>query len=214
MKRAAYQLFHPHMFAQHLFEASTSTQDVRVVVDTGDCVLISIQRYRLIARLDGHTGAINCFCFARGSMLLASGGDDETIRLWDLTTKTCREVLFDHGGRWGQITSLKWDAMEAQDAGTTLYFGTGRGLFLVYRHSNTLVCDGIVLEAPADYYQSSMIELSNTHLFSAGDGIEAIAYDPEHRRVAITSHYGCINVCALDKNSAYQGYSLLNLCKH
>jgi hypothetical protein len=58
-----------------------------------------------------------------------------------------------------------------------------------------------------------MIEMSNTHFFSTGDGIEAIAYDPVHRRVALTSHYGCINVCALDKNSVYQGYSLLNLSK-
>jgi WD40 repeat protein len=114
-----------------------------------ETVLISIQRYRLIARLEGHTGPINCFCFARGSTVLASGGDDETVRIWDLTTKTCREVLFDHGGRWGQITSLKWDAMEARDAGTTLYFGTGRGMFLVYRLSNTSVCGRIVLETPA-----------------------------------------------------------------
>lgn len=98
------------------------------------------QRYHLAARLKGHAGPVNCFAFTRNGELLASGGDDEVVRIWVLKTKKCRQVLQDHGGRWGQITSLKWIPTDTGVAGGTLCFGTGRGILLVYRWGRTGVC--------------------------------------------------------------------------
>ena len=34
-----------------------------------------LQRYRLLARLGGHKGPVNCFAFNKDSSLLASGGE-------------------------------------------------------------------------------------------------------------------------------------------
>jgi WD40 repeat protein len=42
-----------------------------MIDDASDCLL---QRYRLVATLDGHKGPINCFAFNNNGSLLASGG--------------------------------------------------------------------------------------------------------------------------------------------
>lgn len=64
-------------------------------------------------------------------------GDDETVRIWDVCAKKSRQVIRDHGGRWGQITCVAWLAGENGDASLSLCFGTGRGRILIYRRSKT-----------------------------------------------------------------------------
>jgi hypothetical protein len=53
-----------------------------------------------------------------------------------------------------------------------------------------------------------MAELSSTSVFSAGDSVEAIAYDPEHRRVAVTSHYGHVKLVTVEQNGKRRGQLL------
>ncbi len=45
---------------------------------------------------DGHTNAVQALAFAPRSMLLASGGADETVRLWDLQTLTLKRSYTGH----------------------------------------------------------------------------------------------------------------------
>jgi hypothetical protein len=45
-----------------------------------------------------------------------------------------------------------------------------------------------------------MAELSSTSVFPAGDSVEAIAYDPERRRAAVTSHCGHIKLFTVELN--------------
>jgi len=39
-----------------------------------------------VQTLEGHTEAINTIAFNPAGTLLASGGDDKTIKIWDMTS--------------------------------------------------------------------------------------------------------------------------------
>jgi WD40 repeat protein len=67
-----------------------------------------IKRYRLVATLAGHGGPINTFSFNLNSSLLASGGDNEEVQIWDLNLFRQYQTLADNGSTWGQITCIKF----------------------------------------------------------------------------------------------------------
>jgi hypothetical protein len=91
--------------------------------------------------------------------------------------------------------------LETGDAGVTLYFGTGRGVLVIYLKERSSVRSAYYPDLlPLTNHQVSMAELSSTSMFSAGDSVEAIAYDPEHRRAAVTSHYGHIKLVTVERN--------------
>jgi hypothetical protein len=118
-----------------------------------------------------------------------------------MKTNASLQVIRDHGGRWGQITSVKWDALETGDMGVTLYFGTGRGILVIYLKERSSVRTTYYPDLPPlTNHQVSMTELSSTSVFSAGDSVEAITYDPEHRRAAVTSHYGHVKLFTVERN--------------
>lgn len=61
-------------------------------------------------------------------------GDDEIVRVWDMSTKKQKQYIQDHGRRWGQITCLAWlMGIETKDGLMPLSFGTGHGLMVIYR---------------------------------------------------------------------------------
>jgi hypothetical protein len=60
-----------------------------------------------------------------------------------MKTLRCRQVIQDHGGRWGQITCMLWIASENGHPSAMLCFGTGRGRILIYRRLKTGVCRGL-----------------------------------------------------------------------
>ena len=65
----------------------------------GSIYLISTATGRIERVLKGHTNAINALAFGvppGGRLLLASGSDDNTARIWDVATGECRRVLEGH----------------------------------------------------------------------------------------------------------------------
>src|SRR5258708_12574598 len=55
------------------------------------------------AVLDGHTGEVRAVCAFTGSdgrPLLATGGPDGTVRVWDPASATTAPVLSPHAGPW------------------------------------------------------------------------------------------------------------------
>ncbi|KAF8518163.1 WD40-repeat-containing domain protein [Hysterangium stoloniferum] len=144
----------------------------------------SEDRYRLVASLNGHGGPVNAFAFNTGSTLLASGGDDEEVRIWDLKTHTLFQMLANNNQHWGQITTINFINRDATPSGIEwLCFGTGCGQFLVYRHNRKA---------------SDFTEYIHQKIFPLNDSIESFAFDPSAQRLAITSHYGQLKVFQVD----------------
>jgi WD40 repeat protein len=48
--------------------------------------------------LRGHTGAVNSVAFSPDSKMLASGSQDNTIKLWEVSTGKERTTIQSHGG--------------------------------------------------------------------------------------------------------------------
>jgi len=64
-------------------------------------------------------------------------GDDQAVRVWDITYLKCIQTIADRNCRWGQITCLQFIALDA--ASDWMFFGTGRGRLLIYRRLRKLV---------------------------------------------------------------------------
>ena len=63
------------------------------------CVYDTLTGHRL-KRFEGHPGTwVHCVGFHPGGEILASAGDDNAIRLWNLDTSSCQSVLFGHEAR-------------------------------------------------------------------------------------------------------------------
>src|SRR5437764_1215176 len=57
--------------------------------------------------LQGHTGPVRCVAYDPGGELLASGGDDHSVRLWDIAKGAEKKTLGEHTD-WGkQISTLR-----------------------------------------------------------------------------------------------------------
>jgi len=54
---------------------------------------------------EGHTGEVWQVAFSRDGKTLASGSEDRSVRLWDVTTGECRKTLNGHTLRYGQSPS-------------------------------------------------------------------------------------------------------------
>ena len=52
---------------------------------------------RKVFTLEGHSAPVHCLAFRRDSRLLASGGGDGTVRLWDMDTGKTVKILGFHG---------------------------------------------------------------------------------------------------------------------
>ena len=64
----------------------------------------------------GHTHTIEALTFSADGLLLASASQDETIRLWDVTTGACRQILRAPGPYAGMNITSVTGISEAQKA--------------------------------------------------------------------------------------------------
>ncbi len=77
-----------------------------LIIGKGDKIikLVHIPSRTVRGELHGHTGAVWRVAISASGHLLASGGEDQTIKIWDMQTLKCLKTLEGHTGWLGAIT--------------------------------------------------------------------------------------------------------------
>jgi WD40 repeat protein len=107
------------------------------------------QNNKMQRQLTGHVGSVTAIAFSPDGQMLASGGEDRSIRLWDTQTWTCRQVLPGHA--W-QVSSLAFisggEVLLSGSWDKTVKFwqvATGKEFDLLAGHTDSVTC--LVIDA-------------------------------------------------------------------
>ncbi|KAL0575756.1 hypothetical protein V5O48_006220 [Marasmius crinis-equi] len=146
-------------------------------------------RYKKMVELVGSRGPVNALAFSPDGRRLASGGDDECVRIWSLSHGHCDQILqprYDSKYEilgWGQITAILWISFgnsKEEPARSHILFGTARGL-LVAAESNAKRC---VWQRPFS-------------VFHRKDVVESLAIHPTKRYLVLGNQNGLIRLYKL-----------------
>jgi WD40 repeat protein len=89
-------------------------------LENGNINIYNTNTYGLITSLTGHSSYVNDLALISTSNLLASGGDDYTVRLWDLTTNTCKYILTGHNDWVMGLKQITSDILASGSWDTTI----------------------------------------------------------------------------------------------
>ena len=133
-------------------------------------ILAEISPY-LIANLEGHTGWVSAVSFSPDGTLLASGAEDDTVILWDVTTRKQIANLEGHTG-WVSAVSFSPD-------GTTLASGSSGTITLwdVATRKQIATLEGYIGWVPAVSFSPD-----GTLLASGADDGTVILWDVATRK--------------------------------
>ncbi|KAK7024622.1 hypothetical protein VNI00_016126 [Paramarasmius palmivorus] len=140
--------------------------------------------FKKLAELPTSDGPIFAITFSPDNLYLASGGNDERVRIWNIQEAACERTLAathrvqEEQYGWGQVTSLAWVITDA--GAQLLVVGTARGLVIVYR------CVGNL--------QNTLKHVISA--FSFNDPIECIAFKED--RFLFASYGGNIKLYKYD----------------
>jgi WD40 repeat protein/serine/threonine protein kinase len=160
------------------------------------------ERERTLMRL---TGRVRCVAFHPGGVLLASGYEDNTVRLWDL--EKSREIR-SFSGHGGAITSLDFDPsgkmlVSASQDDSVILWETDTGKVIRNARRYTSGVRAVRFSPSGEQFASTGTEF--TMLWSTKSGIEdqalvakggALAFDPSGKRIA-TGGLRSVNVWSL-----------------
>ncbi|KAL0574999.1 hypothetical protein V5O48_006967 [Marasmius crinis-equi] len=147
-------------------------------------------RYEKLVQLSGSQGPVNALAFSPDGQRLASGGDDECVRVWSVRRGHCETVLrpkydsrFEILG-WGQITTATWISFgdtNEEAIRSHLFFGTARGLFVAAEFTGT----------------KGFTRRRTFSVFHRKDVVESMAIDPTKQYVVMGNQTGIIKLYRL-----------------
>ncbi|KAL0578662.1 hypothetical protein V5O48_003328 [Marasmius crinis-equi] len=147
-------------------------------------------RYEKLVQLSGSQGPVNALAFSPDGQRLASGGDDECVRVWSVRRGCCDTVLrpkydsrFEILG-WGQITTAVWISFcdtNEEFIKSHLFFGTARGLLIAAEFTNT----------------KGLTRRRTFSVFHRKDVVESIAIHPTKKYVVMGNQDGIIKLYRL-----------------
>ncbi|KAJ6601486.1 WD40-repeat-containing domain protein [Mycena sp. CBHHK59/15] len=132
-------------------------------------------------------GAVNCLLFFNQGRMLASGGDDQCLRIWELRTGTCQQEL--QVEQWGQLTNISMFQESAESL--VIFIGTGKGIVSAYPWSQR-----------TERFNPSGGVL--VQVFEETDPVEMQAIDPINALFAVGSHTGHLKMYAIKSRTTLE----------
>ncbi|PPQ84073.1 hypothetical protein CVT24_002417 [Panaeolus cyanescens] len=147
-------------------------------------IILPTSRYRQTKTFSGIKGPVNAIAFI-DHRFLVSGGDDHSVSVWDIQTHRLLQRLHDRGtDLWGQITCLV--CTSTPEGGQGFIAGTGRGVIIAFK---------LIKTKKAEFQ-----ELDCVRAFFEDNFVEAMAFDPTHKRLVVSSHKGGLKLYQMESN--------------
>lgn len=145
---------------------------------------------RCSTTLDGHSEAVLICSFSADGRMLATGGGDHEIRMWDVDTMTPIDILKGHK-HWVQVLSWSPD-------GKTLVSGSREGSLLQWTHDNYTNFKSKALRAHSNYVTAVAWEplhltgKSERFVSSSKDGTLKVWHISLGIQFSLTGHASCV----------------------
>ncbi|KAG0221029.1 WD domain protein, partial [Mortierella sp. GBA43] len=184
-----------------------------IVAEEAIIHVYSTSTWERIWTLEGHTLDINVIVYSPNGNQLASGANDNTVRLWDIKSGSCSYVLRCHdarGSRRRRVHSVAYSpgGDQVATAGTNLVIqlwdtSSGECLYFLIGHPSTIKCviysqtgNSIVSSAANGTIRQWNLNTSKHPRFIRGhlDGVEMLLLSPQGNRLVSSSYDRSVRV--------------------